>query len=540
MAGSSTPSPDEASLLALKSSVDPSGVLPWRRGSSAGGVCSWYGVRQCSPKGRVTKLVLESVNLTGNLHAGLLSPLDELRYSASRPSLSGVRLLLLRRQSEPLRGATQEALQGHPQRPHLLPPLVPSSSSSSSYTTPSSEDGKKRKKRIAVIVSGSAAAFLFLAACVPLAAAFFLSSRRRRRSTPAAAEGGGGIRGEDAAGPSRGPTPAAAAALAGEEGVLMGSGEVGEADVLRRWRRRLQPGGAAEGVGRDAGEGDSGEHVQGGNGVGAGRDGKASQGSRQRRRGPRRRRVPARGEALGAIRHPNLVPLRAYFQAQQERLLVYDYFPNGSLLSLLHGSSSATGRGGGGKPLHWTSCLKIAEDVAAGLQHLHEAAGVVHGNVKPSNVLLGSDFECCLTDYSLAAFVTSPDSGGGGGGGPSLVYRAPECRQLPRGAGGGSRRSRTCTGSGAGAGATHGEGALPGPAPPAEEKLAALVSVAAACVSTRPEERPAAGEALRMIREARAAASSNGSDQSPGRWSDAVQSLPRSYGLDHMSLTERD
>lgn len=42
-------------------------------------------------------------------------------------------------------------------------------------------------------------------------------------------------------------------------------------------------------------------------------------------------------EIVGGLRHPNLVPLRAYFQAKEERLLVYDYFPNGSLFSLVHG-----------------------------------------------------------------------------------------------------------------------------------------------------------------------------------------------------------
>lgn len=42
-------------------------------------------------------------------------------------------------------------------------------------------------------------------------------------------------------------------------------------------------------------------------------------------------------DILGRLRHPNVVPLRAYFQAKEERLLVYDYFPNGSLFSLIHG-----------------------------------------------------------------------------------------------------------------------------------------------------------------------------------------------------------
>lgn len=43
-------------------------------------------------------------------------------------------------------------------------------------------------------------------------------------------------------------------------------------------------------------------------------------------------------EAVGGLRHPNLVPLRSYLQAKEERLLVYDYQPNGSLFSLIHGT----------------------------------------------------------------------------------------------------------------------------------------------------------------------------------------------------------
>lgn len=42
-------------------------------------------------------------------------------------------------------------------------------------------------------------------------------------------------------------------------------------------------------------------------------------------------------EAVGGVRHPNLVPLRAYFQAKGERLIIYEYQPNGSLFNLIHG-----------------------------------------------------------------------------------------------------------------------------------------------------------------------------------------------------------
>ncbi|XVF61225.1 hypothetical protein PTKIN_Ptkin08bG0112800 [Pterospermum kingtungense] len=125
-------------------------------------------------------------------------------------------------------------------------------------------------------------------------------------------------------------------------------------------------------------------------------------------------------DAVGGLRHPNLVPIRAYFQAKGERLVIYDYQPNGSVFNLVHGSRSTRA-----KPLHWTSCLKIAEDVALGLAYIHQASRLVHGNLKSSNVLLGSDFEACLTDYCLAVLADSsstedPDS---------AAYRAPEVRK---------------------------------------------------------------------------------------------------------------
>ncbi|KAL6651911.1 hypothetical protein ACP70R_010836 [Stipagrostis hirtigluma subsp. patula] len=120
-------------------------------------------------------------------------------------------------------------------------------------------------------------------------------------------------------------------------------------------------------------------------------------------------------DAVGRLRHPNLVPLRAFFQAKEERLLVYDYQPNGSLYSLIHGSRSTRA-----KPLHWTSCLKIAEDVAQGLAYIHQASRLVHGNIKSTNVLLGSDFEACLTDNCLSFLLESSEVK------DAAAYRAPE------------------------------------------------------------------------------------------------------------------
>lgn len=45
-------------------------------------------------------------------------------------------------------------------------------------------------------------------------------------------------------------------------------------------------------------------------------------------------------EAVGKLQHRNLVPLRAYYFSKDEKLLVYDYMPAGSLSALLHGKLS--------------------------------------------------------------------------------------------------------------------------------------------------------------------------------------------------------
>lgn len=200
---------------------------------------------------------------------------------------------------------------------------------------------------------------------------------------------------------------------------------------------------------------------------------------------------------------------------------------------------------GGSKPLHWTSCLKIAEDLAAGLLHIHQNPGLTHGNLKSTNVLLGSDFESCITDYGLTP-LRNPDSPEESSA-SSLFYRAPECRD--------PRKPLTQQADVYSYGVLLLE-LLTGKTPfqdlvqehgsdipkwvksvreeettesdneASEAKLSALLNIAMACVCVAPENRPVMREVLRMVRDGRAEAqvSSNSSDHSPGRWSDTVQS----------------
>ncbi|KAG9142279.1 hypothetical protein Leryth_007702 [Lithospermum erythrorhizon] len=123
-------------------------------------------------------------------------------------------------------------------------------------------------------------------------------------------------------------------------------------------------------------------------------------------------------EVLGNIKHENVLPLRAFYYSKDEKLLVCDYMPTGSLSALLHGS-----RGSGRTPLDWDSRMKIAVSSARGLANLHASGKVVHGNIKSSNILLrDKELGACVSDYGLNPLfstVTPPNHRVAG-------YRAPE------------------------------------------------------------------------------------------------------------------
>ncbi|KAH0909004.1 hypothetical protein HID58_032325 [Brassica napus] len=85
------------------------------------------------------------------------------------------------------------------------------------------------------------------------------------------------------------------------------------------------------------------------------------------------------------------------------------------------------------KPLHWTSCLKIAEDVAQGLYYIHQtSSALVHGNLKSTNILLGHDFEACLTGYCLSVLIDSSSSSVSPDDADTSSYKAPEIRKSSR------------------------------------------------------------------------------------------------------------
>ncbi|KAL5210159.1 hypothetical protein ABZP36_005782 [Zizania latifolia] len=148
------------------------------------------------------------------------------------------------------------------------------------------------------------------------------------------------------------------------------------------------------------------------------------------------REFRAEVEIISRIHHRNLVTLVGYCIFAKERLLVYEFVPNNTLDTHLHGKSKLTRffllfylvlhqmyvaclvnvysswfyvelcTGKKGPPLDWNQRRKIAVGSARGLAYLHDDCSpkIIHRDVKASNILLDHNFEPKDADFGLAKY----------------------------------------------------------------------------------------------------------------------------------------
>ncbi|XP_023638486.1 putative receptor-like protein kinase At3g46340 isoform X5 [Capsella rubella] len=107
--------------------------------------------------------------------------------------------------------------------------------------------------------------------------------------------------------------------------------------------------------------------------------------------------VAVKVELLLRVHHINLVNLVGYCDEKDHLALIYEYMPNGDLKDHLSGKQ-------GGSVLEWTTRLRIAIDIALGLEYLHYGCQppMVHRDVKSTNILLDDQFMAKIADFGLS------------------------------------------------------------------------------------------------------------------------------------------
>ncbi|HEY8326305.1 MAG TPA: protein kinase [Ktedonobacterales bacterium] len=96
-------------------------------------------------------------------------------------------------------------------------------------------------------------------------------------------------------------------------------------------------------------------------------------------------------DATAALDHANIVPIYEFGEQDDLAYLVMPYLPDGSLAELL-------ARQG---PLTIAQTLAYIDQVASALDYAHQH-GIVHRDVKPSNLLLHPDGRLLLADFGIA------------------------------------------------------------------------------------------------------------------------------------------
>ncbi len=119
-------------------------------------------------------------------------------------------------------------------------------------------------------------------------------------------------------------------------------------------------------------------------------------------------------KVLAKLEHPNITSFRTAFRLNDEVLMIMEYVEGSSLSRKLVKQR-----------LELWRAVDYACQVLSALSHAHQS-GVLHRDVKPSNILIGAGDRVKLTDFGIASLTADPGLTITGGTVGTLYYMAPE------------------------------------------------------------------------------------------------------------------
>ncbi|XP_075480238.1 LOW QUALITY PROTEIN: receptor kinase-like protein Xa21 [Primulina tabacum] len=118
--------------------------------------------------------------------------------------------------------------------------------------------------------------------------------------------------------------------------------------------------------------------------------------------------------AITAVRHRNLLKILSAcesidFQGNNFMALIYEFMANGSLDKWLHNDPVIEIESENNRKLSTAQKLNIVFEVASAIEYLHHGTNsiVIHGDLKPSNILLDENMTAHVGDFGLAKVVSN-------------------------------------------------------------------------------------------------------------------------------------